>query len=74
MSLTTQDKEDIKNIVIEVVDPRFDKLERKLGAKIDSHHTINVNHHLETRTMVGDLHQDQTQLREGMRSSSANPR
>ena len=71
MSLTKQDKEDIKNIIIEVVDPRFEKLERKLSSKIDGYHTINVEHHLETRKIIGDLQQSHDRLREGLRSAVA---
>lgn len=75
MSLTKQDKDDIRGIMHEVIEaevtPRFEKLERKLSSKIDGYHTINVKHHLETRKMIGDLQQSHDRLREGLRSAAA---
>lgn len=75
MSLTKQDKEDIRGIMHEVINaevtPRFDKLEHKLSNKIDGYHTVNVRHHLETRKMIGDLQQSHDRLREGIRSAAA---
>ena len=64
MSLTKQDKEDIKGIVrevvTEVVDPRFEKLERKM----DAYHTVTINHHLETRSMIGKITKDHSDPKE----------
>lgn len=75
MSLTKQDKEDIrgivKEVVEEVVDPRFEGLEKRLTDKMASYHTVNVRHHLETRKMIGDLKQSHDKLREGLRAAAA---
>lgn len=41
------------------VDRRFDKMDHRfdrLERQVRSNHTVNVAHHLETRSMVGDLY------------------
>ncbi len=46
-----------------------DDLERatiRLERTIRSNHTINVHHHLETRSMVGDINNKFDNLREGL--------
>jgi hypothetical protein len=73
MSLTKQDKVDIKNIVQDVVaesvTPRFDKLETKvtnLDTKVSNNHTIVINHILATKKEASDTQQDFTKFKESI--------
>lgn len=38
----------------------------RLERKMDGYHKVNINHHLETRSMIGDLNQKYDHLREGL--------
>lgn len=38
----------------------------RLEHKMDGYHKVNIGHHLETRSMIGDLNQKYDHLREGL--------
>lgn len=53
------------------------QLEARLEAKVaslerktDGYHKVNIQHHLETRSMIGDLNQKYDHLREGLRQAA----
>ena len=76
MSLTKQDMQDIKAVIVEVVNPRFDSLDNRfdsldkrvdrLDAKVTSNHMVNTKHHLDTRKMIGDQNKKNDQFREDL--------
>ncbi|HVX24018.1 MAG TPA: hypothetical protein VG992_01605 [Candidatus Saccharimonadales bacterium] len=42
------------------------QMEKRLIRQLNSHKAASTRHHLETRQMIGELHQQHQQLREGL--------
>jgi hypothetical protein len=81
MSLTTQDKADLRvmmhdvvhEVIAQEVTPRFTKLEdqnSKIIMKMDANHTVVMRHLLETKRQVGDMQKDLTTFKEGIAAAA----
>lgn len=51
---------------------KIDNLETRLTNRIASNHSINVKHHLTTRSEIGGLHRKITTIRDGLAKAAGN--